>query len=268
MNWKSILPREIDIKQLNFDQCRTFKQFYAMLTESVGGPPGYQIFYRFSLHLLLYGLCCLDEKKFPALNRCRDALAPHFLTPAYDNAWLVFFWIFCDFPLTNEGGTTVLDHFDDFMAKEASGLSKVNREHVGQFVAQLKASRLGFYQEISSTSKTTKFRELFTNRVISTVRSVPDYGRGEIFVGRIVAYLGDAFLIHDPRNFPAEYKDSLENMIRNKLFYIFESGNDSKDYERFMKLAGPYLMSVTHNDQDCPIFDPDEYATYHLPSRK
>ena len=131
-----------------------------MLTESVGGPPGYQIFYRFSLHLLLYGLCCLDEKKFPALNRCRDALAPHFLTPAYDNEWLVFFWIFCDFPLTNEGGTTVLDHFDDFMAKEASGLSKVNREHVGQFVAQLKASRLGFYQEISSTSKTTKFREL------------------------------------------------------------------------------------------------------------
>src|SRR5262249_47659874 len=111
--------------------------------------------------------------------------------------------------------------------------------------------------------KVTKFRELFTGKVISTVRSVPDYDRGEIFLSRIVSYLGDAFLIHDPKNFPAEMKAPLEEMIRDKLFYLANSGNDAADYEKFMKLAGPYLMSVTNNEEDCPIFNPDDYLCYY-----
>lgn len=267
MSWTSILPKEIDIKQLNFEQCRDFKNFYSLLTEEVGGPPGYQIFHRFKLHLLFYGICCLEEKSYPQLNKCWSALEPYFLTSEYDNEWLVYFWIFCDFPLEEGSDKTILDHFYDFVTQtESKMLAEADQVHFDQFVKQLKGSRLGLYQETLSTAKVTKFKELFTGEVISTVRSVPDYERGEIFLGRIVSYLGDSFLIHDPRNFPGEAKTALENMVRNKLFYISDSGNEAEDYVQFMRLAGPYWMSVTHNDEndEVPIFDPNEYKMYYM----
>ena len=189
----------------------------------------------------------------------------HFLTPRYDNEWLVYFWMLCDFPLAKESNQTLIDHFHEFILEGTSGLSTVDREHFEHFFQQLRASRLGFYQEVLSTTKVTKFRELFTGKVTSTVRSVPDYEHGEIFLGRIVSYLGDAFLIHNPMNFPPRAKASVEQMIRDKLFYLAESGNDAADYEHFMKLAGPYLMSVTNDDEDCQIFDPNEYLRYYRP---
>jgi len=266
MNWKEILPKEINLDQLSFEQCRSFKQLYAMLTESVGGPPGYRIFYRFSMHFLFYASCCRVENKFPALTRCWSALEKNFLTTRFDNEWFVYFWMLCDFPLGKDSDKTLIDHFHEFMIAEGSGLSAVDREHFEHFFQQLRASRLGFYQEILSTTKVTKFRELFTGKVVSTIRSVPDYDSGEIFLGRIVFHLGDAFLIHNPNNFPPEAKASVEQMIRDKLFYLAESGNDSVDYEKFMKLAGPYLMSVTNDDEDCPILDPDDYLRYYSPS--
>lgn len=264
MDWKSILPAGINIEKLSLAECRAFKDFFAMLTEPVGGPPGYQIFHRFNSHLLFYGLSCLNEKMFPGLNRCWDVLSPHFLTTDYDNEWLVYFWIFCNFPLRKDSNETVLDHFHDLITKKESGYDEQGRANFELYFQQLKASRLGFYQEILSTSKVTKFRELFTGRVVSTVRSVPDYESGEIFLGRIVTYQKDSFLIHDPKNFPGTHKKSLERMIRDKLFYIVESGNDSEDYEKFMRLAGPYLMSVTHDDEGCPIFEPDKYKTWQM----
>lgn len=266
MNWKNILPKEIKVDQLSLEQCRAFKRLYSMLTESVGGPRGYRIFYRFSMHLLFYATYCRVEGIFPALNRCWTELDKHFLTPEYDNEWLVYFWMLCDFPLEKDGAKTFLDNFQEFMTDKEYGLSAADREHFEQFFQQLRASRLGFYQEILSTAKITKFRELFTGKVISTIRSVPEYDSGEIFVGRIVSYLGDAFLIHNPNNFPPKAKAAVERMIRDKLFYLADSGNDVADYEKFMKLAGPYLMSITNSDEDCPIFDPNEYLRYYAPS--
>ena len=266
MNWKKILPKEIDVDQLSFEQCRAFKQAYAMLTDSVGGPPGYQIFYRFSMHLLFYAVCCRVENTFPALTRCWRELEKHFLTPQFDNEWFVYFWLLCDFPLSSENDRTLLDYFHEFMLTEATGLSALDREHLENFLQQLGASRLGFYQEIRSTAKLTKFRELFTGKLISSIRSVPDYLPGEIFLGRIVSHLGDTFLIHNPNNFPAQAKASVERMISNKFFYLAESGNAVADYENFMKLAGPYLMSITNDDDDCPIFDPNHYLRYYSSS--
>ena len=49
-------------------------------------------------------------------------------------------------------------------------------------------------------------RELFTNKSVSTVRSVPYYDSGEIFLTRLVSFLGDTFTIHDSNLFPQNIK--------------------------------------------------------------
>lgn len=264
MSWKSILPKEINFDKLSLEDCRNFKNFYELMesiTNDIKGPPGYRIFYQFMHYLLFYGLCCIEEKMFPALNKCWDALAPQFLKSEYDCEWLVHCWVFCDFPLSLNKNDVLLDHFATFLLEQ--GLPKDLNEHFCQFYSLMKSSRLGLYQEILSTSKVTKYRELFTNNVISTVRSVPYYEPGEIFLTRIISYLGNSFMIHDSKSYPTEARKTLEEMVRNKMHFISSSKNEVENYERFMKLAGPYWMSCTHTDQSTPILLPDEYTYYH-----
>lgn len=261
-NWKTILPKSINISQLSLEECRNFKQFYDLLNEDVLGPPGFRIFHNFLYHLLFYGLCCIDEEKFPALNRGWEQLHPLFGEKEYDNEWLLYCWLFCDFPLNLQDKKTIIDHFYEFICNNPETLSE-HAKHFQQFCLIMKSSRLGLYQERLSTSKTTKFNELFTNQVISTVRSVPYYEPGEIFVTRIINYLGDSFQIHSAQSYPAEYKEALIGMVEAKLFLVAETNNTAQDYEHFMKLAGPYWMSCTHVDQSIPIFSPDHYMTYY-----
>jgi hypothetical protein len=265
MSWKRILPEGIAVKDLSLDDCRNFKKFYELmesLKNDVKGPVGYRLFYEFMHHLLFYAACCIEEKKFPVLNKCWDTLSPLFLTPDYDNEWLVFCWMFCDFPLNEETNEVLLDHFMQFLS-DKTDLPSGFHDHLRQFHTIMKSSRLGLYQEILSTSKTTKYRELFTNNVISTVRSVPYYESGEIFLTRIISYLGDSFAIHDARCYPSSYKKYVEDMARNKMHFISSTSNEVTDYERFMKLAGPYWMSCTHTNQAVSILNPDEYKFYY-----
>ena len=127
----------------------------------------------------------------------------------------------------------------------------------------MKSSHLGLYQEILSTSKVTKYEELFTHNVVSTMRSIPYYETGEVFLTRIVSYLGDSFAIHDSKSYPAEIKETLENMVRDKMLLLSSEKNEITNYEKFMKLAGPYWMSCTHEDPSVPILSPDEYRYYY-----
>lgn len=56
------------------------------------------------------------------------------------------------------------------------------------------------------TPSVTKFRELFTGRVLSTIRSVPEYGKGEIFLTRIVEHNGELFQFGDPKCWPKNHQ--------------------------------------------------------------
>lgn len=264
MSWKNILPKGIKANNLSLDDCRNFKNFYDLMesiTNDVKGPSGFRIFYQILHHLLFYAVCCISENKFPTLNKCWDELSPLFLTDDYDCEWLVYCWIFCDFPLDPNKKEVLLDHFNNFILENAD-LPDDFKNHLNQFYLIMKSSRLGLYQEILSTSKVTKYKELFTGNVISTVRSIPYYESGEIFLTRVVSYLGDSFAIHDSKSYPSEYKDSVIDMVRNKMHYISETENETVDYEHFMKLAGPYWMSCTHQEEQS-ILLPDEYQRYH-----
>ena len=234
MNWTTILPKELNINDLSFDECRNFKQFHELIIQNIAGPPGFKLFYKFLNHLLFYTVCCLEEKRFPALNACWDKLYPIFGTAEFDNEWMFYCWLCCDFPLNQDSNKVLLDDFTEFTLTHGN-LPQEYQKHLTQFTEIMKASRLGLHQEILSTSKITKFKELFTNRSISTVRSVPYYEPGEIFVTRIVSYLGDSFQVHNAKCYPAEIKQQVINMVDLKLFMISNTGDTAQDYERFMK---------------------------------
>lgn len=211
----------------------------------------------------MYGMCCIQESKYPALNRCYDELSGLFLTDIFDNEWMVYTWMLCDFPVEENSNQTVLDHFYAFLTNHENAIPNSERDHLEGFYNAMSSSRLGLYEEILSTKKITKFREMFNGKVINTVRSVPDYESGELFIGRIVSYLGSSFLIHDPRCFPPEAKQAVQQMFKDKFFYLSNTMDDSIDYEAFMRLAGPYIMSVTNSDTQVPILSPDHYQIYY-----
>ena len=264
MNWKKILPPEIDLKKLSFEDYKNFKNLYKVLehiNNDLTGPPGFNIFYRLLHYLLLYGSCCVIENKFPALSKCWKQLSSLFLKTKYYNEWLVYCWIFCDFPLNLITKEVFLDDYINFCL-EINEFPE-DHVHVKNFVTIMKNSRLGLYQEIASTNHITIYRELFTNKIITTVRSVPHYESGEIFLTRIISYLGNNFMIHDACSYPAIAKLQLEQMVGNKL-KLFANGNNSiTNYDSFMKLAGPYWMSCTHTNSEISILLPDEYLNYH-----
>lgn len=260
MTWKSILPPGLKVNDLTFEECRNFSQYYKALTRKFKGPISAQIFYRLNLHLATFGICCVMENRFPPVTRAHEVLAEHFINEDFDEQMLMN-WLFCDFPVERDGDKMVIDYFHDFMADIPR--TDGEQQHVDAFCKRLKKSRLGLYEEIQSTKKATRFKELFTGKVINTVRSVPDYEKGELFVGRIVGHLGDKFLIHDPRCFPPEHKEIVREMYAAKFHYIQETFDDAKDYDQFMRLAGPYTMSVTCGDPNVPIFSPDVYEEFY-----
>jgi hypothetical protein len=75
---------------------------------------------------------------------------------------------------------TALDYFE--ISIKESGLA----ENYQIFIDQMRKSRLGLYQEIMSSKKTIKLRELFTGNIVNINRSIEDYEKGEIFLTRLV----------------------------------------------------------------------------------
>lgn len=75
-----------------------------------------------------------------------------------------------------------------------------------------------------------------------------------------------ALLRGEVRAFPRERYASIAEVVENKLFY-FESKASTLVAlcEVFMKLAGPYWMSVAACNDRLPILDPDHYETYWDP---
>ena len=55
-DWKSMLPKGINVNQHSLDECRSFKHFHDIFTQDVGGPPGFRIFHHLRHHLLCYAI--------------------------------------------------------------------------------------------------------------------------------------------------------------------------------------------------------------------
>ena len=258
--WLSTLPGGLDSSRFTLDELRNVKEVFAALSERVDGPEVIADCVRGFRFLLFFGLACVVEDKHPPLTRCWKELEPLFIKdPALDDGIFVQSWIFMDFPFGPKGETT-LDYFEAFLRSIPEGAQ------FQRFIDAARKSRLGLHQDVMRTKKAAKFRELLSGQVRTMIPSVQDYDKGEILLGRAIAYGDQVFFFGDPKGFPKETKTQIEEMILDKLFYVVdleeELGPVEAAYEKFMKLAGPYWMSCVTKNDDLPILMPDHYRTY------
>lgn len=252
--WLRSLP--VDPSTLTWDELRSFKQLDQFLTEPVPGPEGFQYLLRCYKALLAFSAVIYYEQRFPAFNRCFDHIKRTFIDRGYlgDDTFFMT-WVLCDFPAERNGRTMLQ------IVEEQLGQCDL-RERLRAFFDAMKPSRMGLYEEIGSTTKLMKFRELFTGTVISAIRSVEEFGRGEIFLTRLVEHGGDVHLWGDTKCWPRSYKARLEDMVDLKLVY-FDGETDEESYRQMMKLAGPYWFSCSAPSDDVPLFPPDHQLTYY-----
>lgn len=113
------------------------------------------------------------------------------------------------------------------------------------------------------SQEVARFRELFTQRVVDAHPSLEAGEPGEIILGRFFELNGQLYFWGDVKAFPAAARDAIEGMVLDKLLNAGLLDHDpSAHYETFMKLAGPYWMSVVASDDRLPILEPDHYRTY------
>lgn len=255
--WLSILPGALDPSKFSLDELRNAKAVHAFLNESLDAPASIAECIRAFRFLLFFGIACIAEDKYPPLTRCWKELERLFMNdPAFDDGVFVQSWILMDFPFGPKG-ETALDHFDDLLKGTDVG------PQFQRFIAAARESRLGLHQDIMRTKKVARFRELLSGKVTEAFPSIEGYGQGEILLARMMAYDDQVFVFGNPKGFPKERKAQIEDMVQDKIM-IYSGAQDSPEaqYEKFMKLAGPYWMSCVTSNDAIPILAPDHYLTY------
>lgn len=255
--WFSMLPGHLPVAQYSLDELRSAKSAHAFLTEKVEGPEGFGECLRSFRFLLFFGIACVAENKHPPLTRCWKELEQLFMhDPAFEDGVFIQSWILIDFPFGPKG-ETALDYFEEFL-KGIDEAPKFRR-----FVDAARKSRLGLHQDMMRTKKVAKFRELLSGKVTEALPSIEKYGKGEILLTRMLAYNEQVFAWGDPKGFPREAKTQIEDMVLDKMM-IYSDATDAPEaqYEKFMKLAGPYWMSCVTKNEAVPILAPDHYLTY------
>jgi len=182
--WLQALKRlKIAPDQLNLMELKAFKDADRYLNEPIRGTKEWEYLIRCFRFLTSFAFITIYEKQYPSLSNCWEELERLFLhEEIFDDELFLQSWIFCDFPFGSEK-RTVLDRFEEFV-ETTDVLNDFQ-----YFIDRMRVSRLGLYQEILSTKKTIKFRELFTNKIVKIENTIPEYESGEIFLTRLV-YIG------------------------------------------------------------------------------
>jgi hypothetical protein len=255
--WISMLPGRLPLSRYSLEELRSAKAAHAFLTEEVNGPEGFGECLRSFRFLLFFGIACVAEDKYPPLTRCWKDLEQLFMhDPAFEDGVFIQSWILTDFPFGPKG-ETALDYFEQFL----DGIDDAPKFQ--PFIDAARRSRLGLHQDVMRTKKVAKFRELISGKVTEAFPSIEEYGKGEILLTRMLAYKGQVFCWGDPKGFPREKKKQIEDMVQDKMM-VYADPQDPPEvqYEKFMKLAGPYWMSCVTQNEAVPILAPDHYLTY------
>ncbi|MFI5299556.1 MAG: hypothetical protein ACHREM_15810 [Polyangiales bacterium] len=253
--WHAVLPNGMGPAAFTLDELRAAKHAHGFATEPIEGPEGIAYVLGAFRSLLLFGMACVGDDTYPPLTRCwRDLNRLFKDDPAFRGDVFIQSWILMDFPF-GPNGETALDYFEVFLKETDAGT-------IGEpFIDAARKSRLGLHQNVMRSKQVGRFRELFTGAVTSTFPTVEEYGSGEILLSRMVAYDDQVFVFGDARGFPKEAKRQVEDMVTNELVY-FDAPSPIAQYEKFMKLAGPFWMSRITNNEDVPALGPDHYLSY------
>lgn len=252
---KSLKKLGVNTDKLKFNELLAFKDVDRYLNDPIEGTNEWKYLIKSFKLLTSFSFLTLYDNKFDSLTNCWSELERLFMNrEIFKDGLFIQSWLFCNFPLNNKK-ETLLDYFEVHLESESM------LDTYKPFIKSMKNSRLGLYQEIMSSKKTMKLKELFTNKIIKAENTVHEYQKGEIFLTRFVEINNKIYFFGDPKCWPKEFKIQLEDMIMAKLFY-FKGQTINEQYEKFMEYAGPYWMSCVVTDQNCPILQPDRYLDY------
>jgi hypothetical protein len=260
--WLSILPGGLSSSSFTLEELRAAKRTHAFLTEPIPGPEEFVDCIRAFRLLLFFGVACVAMNKYPPLTRCWKELEKLFMhQDRFKDGVFVEGWVLMDFPF-GPNGETALDYFERFLGDEAGAF--------GPFFDAARTSRLGLHQDVMRTKSVAKFRELVTGHVTEVFPSITEYAKGEILLMRLFPYRGQVFVFGDPKGYPKEARQKIEDMVEDKMLYFFDpvatpDAAAEAIYKRFMKLAGPYWMSCVTQNEAIPILPPDHYRGYLIP---
>ena len=251
--WLQRLP--VDPKKLSFDELRYFKEVDAFLSEPVSGPGGLVYFLRCFKLLTVFAVTCITENLYPPLTRCWNELEKFFIDKsAFQDVVFVQAWIFLDFPFGNNS-ETLLDFYEDYLKKE------IGNDRFQYFVDQMRKTRLGLYQEVLSSSKIIKLRELITKQTVSVASNDEACEKGELFLTRLVEFKGQVFHFGGAQRFPKADETKLVKMVLENL-RCFDGTTEKEKYENFMKLAGPFWLSFLASGASLPQLKSTHYRLY------
>jgi hypothetical protein len=240
--WLSMVPGGKVLPTMTLEQLRSVKEVHALLTETFPGPPviGYAI--RSFRFCKMFVIATVVENTVLALTRCWKDLERLFMRDAaFREGYFVPSWILFDFPCDTDRRTP-LDHFETFL--DSCG----KREPCAAFLAALRETRLGLYQEVLRTESSVRYAELLTECVLDVFPSIERGEPGEIVLGRVVELEGRRYFWGDVKAFPAQKREMLEDMVADKLFYFADEAETLRTRSvTFMRSR----MSCSQVDEVC-----------------
>lgn len=251
LNW-ALLLRNTQV--VNLAAVREMKAAHAALFR-FKGPPEIGEFVRLFRLVGLFAHFAMSEGRFPILQRAWADLERFTSHPEADE-FTGTNWMFLDLPVTDDH-RTIAEVFAAEIAPNSAELKK--------FVEVVRTSRYGVYVDAGGTGSSHRLVELITRRRVTVMRGV-HCGPGELFWTRIIEWRGTRFMLGNTRGWPGSRQEQVTDMLIDRLVTSpWQAPGTSNEavYERFMKMTGPYWLSVVFlRSDDDPVLEPTHFERY------
>ena len=247
------------------DGVKAMLKIKEMLTAPIAGPAHFAEALRCWRFTLAFGMTAVEENQYPALTKCWNDLSKRFRAKTDDDGTIIDSCVFADFKFGDENKS-----FAAYLRDKMSG--EAGMEALCDFLQRLDNSRLGLYQVNGVNKDIIKLEESFTKKTLKAANTIDFCGSREIFLVRLVQVGDDQIIFGDPKAWPASHKVTIENMVLDKMLtYCLdrkmlkrgEVPSEAKMYLRYMKMAGPYWISVVlDEDADAEVLPPNFFKRF------
>lgn len=229
-------------------------QLNGYLLEDLPGPKYFTEAIRNWRQFFILCMTSIHTDEFPPLTQCWNELEERFGDSFSDEVFMAS-CILADFQFGKEN----LSFADRLISSEP--------EELQDFAAQIARSRLGVYQILDIKNNFLTLKEFFTDKVISVFHMLEEPEKGQICLARVLTARNHKFVFGEIHCWPSENKSQIFNMIVDKIsLYCLDAtknGSESRlsaQYEKFMKISGPYWMSIVgETDFFADVIMPDFY---------
>lgn len=245
-------------KALNIEVINALKKLRELAEVSFDAPEPFKSVLEKWHQFKLFGFTMIAQDEYPSLRRCWDDIGRVFHD--FDDETFLEAYCLLDFPFSE--GKSFAEIFHE-KCKDGDGV-----EHLSDFSLELSKTRLGLYQVILATRKVIKLKESVTGSIYEVFNTIDASKGGEMFLVRLFPVAGNHMMFADPKVFPKEKKNALEDMVMDKAYTYYSSyfgstiHDDRELYALHMKLSGPYWMSLVTDDHSVDILNPNYWERY------